>query len=391
MKKDLRRRRSVFIRVVWLCLVSCCFLSVNIRVSSAQQNESTVEGQTETRDEKVQSQPWEPPSPAADELDWIQLTSGEWLKGELKVLYREKLEFDSDELDLQEIDWEDVKYVRGHRVFDVRFEGQVFVEGLLEVTEDKVFVTVGEDRQEFERSKLVAIVQKELKEIDRWSGKAGFGLTFTRGNTKQDQYSGSANFQRRTSKTRYILDYVGIFTKTEDITTINNHKVNTFFDIQQTRRIFWRAIFVEYFRDPITNIAHRGTVGAGLGYVIIDTSRTEWEATAGPAFQKTWFDSTEAGQSSTESTPALVAGTHFNIELTKIVDFDFLYDFQIVNERSGRYTHRMTPAFEIELTDWLDLDLSLIWQRIENPQADADGVVPKQDDLFYIIALEVDF
>lgn len=391
MKRDLRRWRSVFIRAVWLCMISCVFLSVNPEVPAAQQNEPTVESQTETRDEKMQSQPWEPPPPPADEFDWIQLTNGEWLKGELKVLYKDKVEFDSDEFDLQVLDWEDVKYVRGHRIFSVRFEGARFVEGLLEVTEDKVYVTVGEDRKEFERSKVVAIAPAEKEEIRYWSAKAGFGLTLTRGNTDQNQYNGSANVQRRTSRTRYLLDYVGIFTKTEDITTINNHKVNTFYDIQQTRRFFWRVILVEYFRDPISNIAHRGTVGTGLGYMIIDTSRTEWEVTAGPAFQQTWFDSTQAGQNSTESTPALVAGTHFDIELTKIVDFDFLYNFQIVNEVSGRYTHRMVPAFEFELTDWLDLDLSLIWQRIENPQADADGDVPKQDDLFYLITLEVDF
>lgn len=152
MKRDLRRWRNVIIRVAWLCVISCCFLSVNPEVPAAQQKDPTVESQTETRDKKLQSQPWEPPRPAADQFDWIQTTSGEWLKGELKVLYREKLEFDSDELDLQELDWEDVKYVRGHRIFSVRLEGPegpIVVVGLLEVTEDKVFVTVGEDRQEF--------------------------------------------------------------------------------------------------------------------------------------------------------------------------------------------------------------------------------------------------
>ena len=31
----------------------------------------------------------EPFVPPLDEFDWIQLTSGEWLKGELKALYNE--------------------------------------------------------------------------------------------------------------------------------------------------------------------------------------------------------------------------------------------------------------------------------------------------------------
>ena len=91
MKRGFRRWQSVNIRALWLCVISCFFLSVNLEVPAAQQNDPTVESETEIRDEKVQSQPWEPPPPPADEFDWIQLTSGEWLKGELKVLYRKKL------------------------------------------------------------------------------------------------------------------------------------------------------------------------------------------------------------------------------------------------------------------------------------------------------------
>jgi len=388
---SLRKSQIVLIRVVWLCVINCFFLSVNLEVPAAQQNDPSVASETETRDEKVQSQPWEPSHPPADEFDWIQTTSGEWLKGELKVLYRDKLEFDSDKLGLQELDWEDVKYVRGHRIFSVRFEGPIIVEGLFEVTEDKVFVTVGEDRQEFERSQLIAVAPRGFKEIDRWSAKASFGLTLTRGNTDQTQWSASADIKRRTSTTRFIIDYLGIFTKTEGETTINNQRVNTNFDMFKTRRFFLRPIFGEYFRDPISNISHRGTVGTGVGYLVIDTSRTEWELSGGPGYQKTWFDSTEVGQNSSESSLAFVAGTHFNIELTGSVDFDFRYDFQIVNKTSGSYIHRMVPALETELTDWLDLDVSLVWDRIQDPQPDADGIVPEQDDYYFIVALGIEF
>src|SRR5215471_12187969 len=44
---------------------------------------------------------WRPPSPTGnDGFDWIELRSGEWLKGKIKSLQDEKLEFDSEELDL---------------------------------------------------------------------------------------------------------------------------------------------------------------------------------------------------------------------------------------------------------------------------------------------------
>jgi hypothetical protein len=56
---------------------------------------------------------WESALPPTDEFDWVQTTSGEWLKGELKVLYSGSLEFDSDEFDLQTLDWDDVAQIRG--------------------------------------------------------------------------------------------------------------------------------------------------------------------------------------------------------------------------------------------------------------------------------------
>ena len=49
-----------------------------------------------------------PVIPSATEFDWVQLTSGEWLKGEVKSMYNENIEFDRDKLDLLTIDLEDI-------------------------------------------------------------------------------------------------------------------------------------------------------------------------------------------------------------------------------------------------------------------------------------------
>ena len=389
--RELTVSQSILIRMFWLCVISCLFLIFNVEVHAAQQNDPTVESETETKDETVQSQTWKPPPPAPDEFDWIQLTSGEWLKGELKVLYEEKLEFDSDELGLLEIDWEDVKQIRGHQIFSVRFEGPVTVDGLLQVTEDKVFVTVGEERREVERNQLIAIAPGEPKEINYWSAKLSIGLDFTSGNTEQTQYSAIGNVKRRTSATRFVTDYLGNFTKTEGVETVDNQRVNTYFDIFKTRKYFFRPFSGEYYRDPFTNISSRVTLGAGMGYQIIDTSKTEWGVSGGLAYQTTRFESVEPGRDSSESTPAFVAGTRFNRELTKTVDFDFRYDLQIINEESGTYTHHLVAALETELTGWLDFDVTFVWDRIEDPTPGADGTVPKQDDFYLIFSLGIEF
>jgi acyl-CoA synthetase (AMP-forming)/AMP-acid ligase II len=55
---------------------------------------------------------WNAPELMPKQFDWIQLTSGEWLKGELKVLRRDVLEFESDELDELSIDWDKIVSLR---------------------------------------------------------------------------------------------------------------------------------------------------------------------------------------------------------------------------------------------------------------------------------------
>ncbi len=61
--------------------------------------------------------------PSAVEYDWVQLTSNEWLKGEIKGMYKDSLEFDSDKLDLLNIDWKDVKILRSYRDSSINIEG----------------------------------------------------------------------------------------------------------------------------------------------------------------------------------------------------------------------------------------------------------------------------
>ena len=60
---------------------------------------------------------WQKPTPVfKQDFDWVKLSSDEWLKGEIISMYDEELEFDSDELDLQTIDWEDVAELRSKKL-----------------------------------------------------------------------------------------------------------------------------------------------------------------------------------------------------------------------------------------------------------------------------------
>ena len=73
------------------------------------------------------AQAWQPTEPTPGERDWIKMTSGEWLWGDIKGLRDDDFEFDSEELDLLKLDFDDVAEVRSARILTYRFEsGGVF-------------------------------------------------------------------------------------------------------------------------------------------------------------------------------------------------------------------------------------------------------------------------
>jgi Protein of unknown function, DUF481 len=376
---------SLFILLVWICLLFLLFPTGNAYSEEAKEDVPIV---SEYRNTPPGSPEWTPARSIPEKFDWIQLTSGEWLKGDLKVLYDDKLEFDSDELGLQEFDWEDVKQVRGHRLNSVRFEGPVTVVGILKIVDDRVFVITGEEIREFDRSRLVTIAPGEEGEINYWSAVVSLSLNVKKGNSDQTDFSSTVHIQRRTAASRFSIDYRGIYTEVIGVETGNSHRANSYFDIFQTKRFFWRPVFGEYFRDPFSNTKHSVTVGSGVGYHIIDTSKTEWLFSPGIAYQYVENVSVGAGEDPNNSTPALVIATAFDTELTKRTDFNASYRCNIVNEEAGKYTHHALAALEFELTNRLDLKLSVIWDRIHKPKAEEDGTVPDQDDFYYFCGIE---
>ncbi len=333
---------------------------------------------------------WEPPPPMPDEFDWVQLTSGEWLKGEIKVMYEDSLEFDSDKLDDLTLDMEDIKQIRSAQVLNVRQRsGQVATGKLL--LEDASVKVVGDAPQQFERAELLSITAGVPRERNYWDGTVSLGGNLRGGNTKEIEANAYVNLQRRTVENRIILTYLGNFSSTDDVQSTNNHRANGVWDWFFSEKLFLRPVFMEYYRDPFQNIDSRFTAGTGLGYQIIDTSKTEWSIFAGPAYQTTNFEQVPLGEDSTEETWAFSAGTNFQTELTSRIDFVYDYRFQLTSEASGRYNHHMIGTLDVDLTDALDFNLSLVWDRIQEPQAHADGTIPKQDDYQLILGIGYDF
>ncbi len=333
---------------------------------------------------------WQPPPPMPDDFDWIQLTSGEWLKGEMIALYNDNLEFDSDELDLLTLDWEDVKEVRSAGTMQVGLLDDIVAVGQLLVDVNGVRL-MGEEDRSFERSQVLTITAGEPKEINYWSGKLTLGTNVRQGNSEQVEFSSKATFKRRTPKNRVNFDYLGNFNRTEGIVAADNQRVSAGWNRYISKRFFWTPVYGEFYADPFQNIGSRWTLGAGLGYQILDTKKIDWELNGGVAYQTTQFDDVLEGESDSADTPALVIGTIYDHELSKAIDFLFDYRFLIVNEESGTYTHHLVTGLEFEISNLLDFDITFVWDRIQDPRPDSDNTLPEQDDFRLTFGLGFDF
>jgi len=347
---------------------------------------------------------WSPVTPEPDDWDWIQLVSGEWLKGEIIEMYDDVMLFDSDELDEQSIDFVDIVTVRSGGTMRLMFLGQEITTGQLLIEGDNVRV-FGDEGGTFKKSDVVTIAAGAPKEINFWAMKVGLGLNIRTGNTEQTDWNLNARFQRRTAKNRITIDYLGAYSEvtqlidptdptlgTERRQTANNHRASAGWNKFISDRFFVSPIFAEWYRDPFQNIDARWTVGVGAGYDIIDTPKTGLSIEGGPAYQSSQFSSVDLDTGSdSESTPAFVLDTNFDKELSGWMDFIWTYRFQIVNDESGSYNHHMVTSFETEITSLLDFDVSWVWDRIEDPRQNQDGTTPKSDDNRFIVGLSFDW
>jgi len=341
---------------------------------------------------------WDNFAPPPDSnFDWIQLTSGEWLKGELRTVYDYVAEFDSDELGVLQIDLEDIQRVRTARIEAVRFQEPgkqsepVTVRGVLAVDGEKVTVGTGPDARTIDRSHVISIAKGAEREIDLWTGSLSIGANIRTGNSDLTDSTIQGRAERRRAISRYVAEYLGNFSSALGVETSNNHRLTTYFDSFRSTRTYWRLLFVEYVRDKFRNIEHQGNINTGIGYDIIRSPKMDWDATASVGALYKRFVSVEPGNDIDNLSPAFGLGTRYDQEVTSWLDFLFNYNLQIVDEDNGSLIHHMLTKLSTEFVADLDIEFTIVWDRVRNPQPEADGTVPSQDDFRTVIGIGYEF
>lgn len=330
---------------------------------------------------------WVPPQ---DDFDWIQLKTGEWLKGRIKAMQKRELEFYSEKLEDLSFDWKDIRQLRSARKLDVLFTDGEERSGPVRLSPGLVAVGDEEPRAAT-RDEVQSLTPSGSRERDYWSGKGTLGLTLRAGNTEQFEYNSQAHIQRRTPTTRLALDYIGNVSSSSGIENANNHRINSEFDLWLSRRFYLILPFGEYYKDRFQNLADRLTLGAGVGFDLVEHRNIEWNITTGPAFQKAWFYSSPPGEESSKAAAALTFGSRFDWHINRLVEWILEYRGQYTRRAIGETTHHSVSTLSFELTHRFDLDLTFVWDRIAYPKINADGTTPQPDDFRLVVGLGLDF
>ena len=334
---------------------------------------------------------WKPPGVGHDGSDWVQLKSGEWLRGELKYIQNKEVEFDSDEMDQQTLKLKDVsKLYTAHRVF-TQFVNQEPVYGMVVISNDLVMVN-GPEPLSLHRDLLMGITPSGGRTgIRNWSGEFNLGFSLQSGNNSQITLSTSAELARRTPNTTLLIDYLGNYSQVNNVQSADNKRVNLSYDVRLNQDWFVRPVQFEYYQDTLANISYRLTGSMSAGYYIFDRTGLEWTVAAGPGYQYTRFSTVEADQPDSASTPAAVISSSFKQDITQRLTLKQTWQSIFTKEQAGQYTHHAVTTLEFEIKRHLNLDVSFVWDYLQNPQTRSDGAIPQKSDYYLTVGFGVRF
>ena len=325
-----------------------------------------------------------------DTWDWLRLTSGEWLKGELRWMREKDLEFDSDKLDILTFSWSKVDQLHSPRVNTYVFEGKLDVVGRAVITKDKVLVETTEGVESYPRSTLLSIVEGAPRERNFWSTRLSAGFSGSAGNTNQGQFNGHWDLRRADQRTRSELSYDGTVGYANQELTVNRQVGTVDVTLFISRRFFLVPVTAQFVNDQFANLKFRATPGAGAGVHIFDTKKVEWDVYGALGYQFTNFLSTATGVTNPQHDGFVSVGTYADFDFTDDVELKLEWRSTIVYTQIGLTNHFGNAKFSVEVTDILDFEGTFNFYRTENPPPRADGTAPEKNDYQVIVSLALE-
>ena len=334
---------------------------------------------------------WYPGELKPAKWDWVLLNTGEWLKGTIDGIRNDHMEFDSDKFDDLQIKMKDV--VRTYSITRNTFvltEQRVII-GVGEITRDSVVIEKESGREVYPREELISLSVGDRTEWKLWSGKTSMGISSSSGNTSQLNANIQASLRRRGAFLRMETIYYGNFGQSNGETNVENQRMSFQADLFVKDRFFLIPAVLDFYTDAFANIDFRIKPGAGMGYQIAQKADIDWEVTVLGQYQYLSFISTAVGEKSTSDSFAISAATNATWDITDDITLDTSYGLTLPTSGDSKLDQQATISLEIDITKYLTVNSTLNWTRIGNPQQQANGAIPKKNDLAMSVGLGLNF
>lgn len=330
------------------------------------------------------------PGPDSLTKDWVRMTSGEWVRGEIHVLRDQDLSFESEEFDDMVLDWTNVAEMRSARILTFVFTGQRIVAGTVHLMGDSLRITSAGSEQAWPRSELVSIIEGRPSEWNFWGLKANLQFIARSGNTNQTDFHTDALLRRESPRSRLDVFSDANWGEIESARTVDNQRVGSRIDFYLTRNFFFRAADVTVYRDRFQNIGNRLNASTGAGVFLIRRSALEWAVGLSAGYTRTHYSSVLPGENQTEQGGSITPSLAVESEPTTDVDLDFSYYAQVGLPDPSQTFHHLEVVFSLDFFSIFDLSATFAYDRTESPKANEDGTIPKRDDFRTALGFGID-
>ncbi|MGB5220806.1 MAG: DUF481 domain-containing protein [Polyangiales bacterium] len=336
--------------------------------------------------------------------DWVELKTGEWLRGDLHWLRPKGLEsgknvnFYSQKLDAQTLSWGSIAGVYSPKIKSYKLKDKTTVSGKAMITKDLLIVETNDGVVTHPRSELVSISEGPPRERTWWSTMLSLGFSANAGNTSQGSLTTQWRLAREDGHSLEALSYNGTVGYTDGELNVNRHLGDVDTALFLWDRFYLIPIDGQLLYDAFQNIKLRATPGVGAGVYVFKktrqrrnhTNQFEWDMQSGLGYQFIKFFSTAAGVDNPQNDGFVSFRTHWKLEfLNDNVELTIDWRSNVVYTSFGRTNHTGTAEVSVEITDMFNFVNSFLYLRTRNPETRSDGTVPKKNDYQIVVSLAI--
>lgn len=331
------------------------------------------------------------PMPCTGPWDWIRFDSGEWMRGRIYRMRRKQVEYRSKRLKKQTEEWKNVSELCLPNPTRFVLEDYRVLVGRARLRGDTLVVTGRDGNRTADRAAIIAILEGDTSEWNRWTGKVSAGVDAQSGNTDQATLTASGELAREDRNSRAEAMARSTLGTSGGEENVNKHRGEVKLDIFVTRRIYWNTIDTSFSHDKFQNLSFRAVPTMGIGWHMFDRTGFEWDVEAAGGYQYTSYISVGPFQAPDEQDGVVRLATRLKWDIITDLKLRLNHDTVLVPSNFGLTSFHTRVELSYEITDLLALEFTLVHDRVREPVRSADGRLPEKDDVQMIFGLALEY